>query len=235
MKTKSKLFSYFDVQSDDNKQFALHLSQLLSLSDEAMTTLVQSYRPVKETRTRSEEWMVVDKVVGKIGITHTEFMILYNVMDFLIRQMVDHLLEGDDPLIWPQDLQTLGVINEDGRKKLERLLSSIQDDVLPWYRRYRSERRELQVLPRLATADTTVELRGVLRETYTWGTPIEEFSPEIIDVVPVISVKIGLRGVSNESTYVHFQGKPEEIDYLIAELQAAKKAAQSLSDRYLQS
>ena len=103
----------------------------------------------------------------------------------------------------------------------------IESDILPVKTK---QMYEEGVLPSLRSVGTTVELRGVFDKVYRSGTPLENYSPELKSITPVISIIISVtRGDPKEFM---FQATPREIDSLIDHFEAAKKRAEILQQSH---
>jgi hypothetical protein len=93
----------------------------------------------------------------------------------------------------------------------------------------RERAAESGVLPAFTGVSTTVELRGVFKKPYKLGSKIEDYTPELLSYRPIVSVAISVDGgVTKTFT---FQATPDELKYIIAELQAAQKASTVLHSK----
>lgn len=73
------------------------------------------------------------------------------------------------------------------------------------------------------------ELRGRFRQNYDYDSiPIEQYKPELVDVVPVITVSLDLRGLNVEDCW--FQADEEKLNEMIATLLAAQKELKQLKE-----
>ena len=64
-------------------------------------------------------------------------------------------------------------------------------------------------------------MRAVREDIYRWGTPLDAYTPAVMDVTPIASIHIGVDEGTPENFY--FQVDEDDIDYLVSVLLAAKK------------
>jgi hypothetical protein len=227
---KSKLFQRFDPNDVPDKKFAQDLSLLLSLSPEQWNSIVAALTPILSARTESERKPIVEKLEVDTGLARTALGKATNLAGFFLSAFNDEDIKDEDPSLWADDLLSISLLTTDHRERfllfVDCLKSQALDDIEVLERRRKAESG---VLPAFTGASTTVELRAVFKKIYKWGTPINDYSPECEDLTPIVSVAIAAdSGIAKRFT---FQATPEEIEYLICELQAALKCAQVISDR----
>lgn len=135
----------------------------------------------------------------------------------------------EDSENWSFDLIDLNILDDNDSDTftafIELLEKNIQKEI-----EYLSKVRtaEAGVLPYFSGANTTVELRTVLKREYKWGENIDEFVPSIQTLTPVISVAIKVDSGSSKS--FTFQTSPKDVQYLIDELRSALKIASAIEN-----
>ena len=231
MKTRSKLFSRFDLADEENKKFATHLRQLLDVSDEARKACIASLADASLAETDTEREAVTVPLAKRTGLTHVEQNSVLNVLRFFALKMIHALeeesLKDDDPEKWGADLCALELITESERPAFVEALRSVEADVLP---RLKEERRRrfytTGVFPHLKSLGTTVELRGIQEDEYDWSKSVEDYTPNFIGLTPVASIHIGLRKADPEDIY--FQLDERDLERVIDSLVAVRKDIEEL-------
>lgn len=226
MEAKSKLFSRFDLDDKDNEPFRAHLRATLDLSAEQRDACIEALPSLRLAQMSNERDKITGQLADKTGLTHVVLGHALNVMQFFLNKLIqvldEDLLQGDDSEKWAQDLIVRKCMSESERSTFIEMVNSLSEKVVP---KVRGEvrRREFVngVLPCFRSFGTTVEMRAVLKETYDWLQPYEDYSPEVLDVTPVVSMHIGLnRGTPSD---VFFQVEERDLDLLINSLEATKK------------
>lgn len=225
---ESKLFARFDPESQGNEQFAKDLEQVLGLPQAQLDAILREAPALARAQTQADMREVVVRL-ERDGISPLTVQHATSLINFFARALLDEDTSADSPSQWAADLQDpdIGILAPDKASAFLEFVGRIKDDLLPELDSIRKQKTYgTGVLPSLKGGGTTVELRGIFREPYRWGSALSKYEPEVIGVVPVISVHIRLdAGTPNE---IWFQATPEELDYLISEFQAAKTASAAL-------
>jgi hypothetical protein len=226
---KSFFFSAFDVHSEANKEFLNHLKILMSATKEQREIVLKSVPDIQRAKIRSDRDKIVKNISQKTGLTITSIADIVNFISFFLRQIEDQGLEvrRDIPESWGDDLVYLGILDSELKEDFVdfmKALKNISDtEYIPLLRQRRAE---IGVLPSLSSTSTTVELRGVFDTSYISGSPIEDYLPKAMSVVPVISVAISV-DIGEPSRFV-FQATPEELNLFIDDLRSTIKQADAL-------
>jgi len=227
---KSKLFSRFDLQDKDNEQFVKDLHQLLGLSEEQREFVLSAMPSLSRAIVKAAEKKVLDDLESQTHLKLVDIGHAVDIIRFFTRKMLDDVTEDDTPEAWAADLQSLKVLDAKQAEVFSKFLTRLKSDFLP---ELATIRKGLMygagILPSIKGGGTTVELRGVFDKTFSWGTSVEEYAPELRDLVAVVSVHLIFdQGLPDE---IWFQATQDEIDLLISELQAARKQADMLKSR----
>jgi hypothetical protein len=227
---KSKLFNRFDPKDVGDNRFAEDLAMLLSLTPEQWNSIVSALTPLLECRTSAERRPIVEKLEAATGLARTVLQRITNQAGFFLSALHHEDTRDEDSRSWACDLTEMELLTSDATERFALFIDCLRDQALSQIEAIQRKREaEAGVLPAFTGASTTVELRGVFKKDYKWGKDLDAFIPEIADVVPVVSVAISVdSGATKRFT---FQATPAELEYLIKELQAAKKCAATLKDR----
>ncbi len=222
---ESKLFSQFDPNDEDNKQFLKDLRQILDLSEDQLITCVASASDLRLAQTRSSLRTVADAIAGKTKLTHTSVVGVWRVLRFFLDRFIQTdkaFLKGDTPAKWVADLHHLKCITESQTGTLSSVLERLQNEVVP---KVSAEirRREFAsgVFPTFKGFGATVEMRAIQHETYDWDNPLDEYSPQVVDITPVASIHISLDAGTPAEFF--FQIDEKDLNLLINCLKATQK------------
>lgn len=228
---KSKLFTnHFDLKDEKNEAFTKDLCQLLALSEAQRASVLAVIPPLSRSTTGAEDKRILDALSAETGLTLLELNDVVGVSKFLASRMLDDETKDDTPEQWASDLVEADILNEQESEACRAVLELLRAEHVEELRAIRKGRAySVGVFPSLRKAGTTVELRGVFEEPYDWGKPLDEYTPQLNDVVPVVSIHLAMNGGSPDEIW--FQASPEELDLLINKLQGAKKAVDVLKSR----
>jgi len=228
---KSRLFKalFDDPQSDNAKTFERHLKELLSLKEKARAECLAALpqilrRPTTPFQTRQ----TVEALAQSSQIDQQTVENALSILGFFVKALLSEDVPKDDHKHWAEDLGTLPGIEDAGRSSLEAIIRDLVQRHSDWRSQDRTERATAGVLPRFASMGMTVEARAVKEGRYHWGTPIEEYKPQISGLTYVASVHIGVDVGFPEDFY--FQLNETDIDNMIATLLASKKEIAALQD-----
>jgi hypothetical protein len=145
-----------------------------------------------------------------------------SVMRFFLEGLSNPQVPPNDYQSWVTDLRALDVLDDSTELVFTKVIDYIRQEILPCLDPEIKRRRAAGgVLPVLASSGATVELRAVRKERYRFGMPLLKYQSEILDVVPIVSIQIGVDfgHVKN----IFFQAEEQELDYLIDMLTSAKQ------------
>jgi len=220
---KSILFraSFDNVNSDSAKSFARDLHKALDLNENDRKACLRILGSIHLARTDSQKKQILDQLVIECQKDLIDLSSVLSIMNFILKALISKEIPQSDSDYWGEDLEEIGWIDGNSRSVFESLLKEIKSVPLNEIKKQIELRRTASgVLPSFTGCSITVEIRPVKKDIYRWGTPINEYKPEIIDVTPVVSISIGV-DVENTDDFF-FQADEEEIDHLINALQAAK-------------
>ncbi len=219
---KSILFSRLDLSDERNKGFSTDLVELLQLSQSQLDALVKSLPEYLESTTKPKKSALISDIAQSTGILQYRLDSLIAILIFFLAQMEDDEISVDEPDAWMQDLQELGVLSDENSVTFLRLIQELKTSTIERFSRIRRIQLETGgVLPSFSSIGYTVEMRGVFSEDYESWKPLETYSPKLLDLVPVASISIGIRGEAKSE--VAFQASLDQIDIMLGHLNAAKK------------
>ncbi len=220
---KSRVFAtlFEDPDSDKAKQFLRHLQDLLQLEPAARAQCLRTLPHLRAPQTPTQEREVIDKLASSTSIERAKLVNALSVLDFFVDALLAYRIPEDDWTHWADDLMALSALGANTKPVFESLLSEIRTD-LPALRQQDLERTAKGgVFPTFKSFGYTVEIRPIRRDFFRWGRPAEEYDPEILGSVMLVSFAIGVNEGLVEDFY--FQATEEDIDNMIATLMAAKK------------
>ncbi len=198
-----------------------------------MYQVLQEFPAILNEQIDNQKELLITSLIEKSGLTRLQTGSFLSLFRFFVSQFQEENLKiaEDSSESWTADLTALGIMEERWASEftsyMSAVTSKIKSDVL--------DTRDVQtyqagVLPSLKSLGTTVELRGIFDQTYRIGSPLEEYSPKLKSVTPIISVRISVDKGDIRDFY--FQATPREIDILINSLIAAKTGAGILAQSH---
>jgi hypothetical protein len=226
----SKLFSQFEVDREENKQFRSDLAVAMSLPQSQRSAVLDAFPDYIVAIDNEEKKSVLRKLVATTSLTQTAIAHAFDLITFLLRQLNDEEVAADSSDAWAEDLVHAGALTDDQRAVFVEFVSRLRTELAPGlHAMARARREERGVLPFLRSTGTTVELRAITRSIYRWGTPVEDYRSSIEGVVPVVSIQLGFD--SGMPSDVAFQMSVPLTERLIASLRAALEDVRALQSR----
>jgi hypothetical protein len=230
---ESRLFSRFDVNREENKQFKDDLILFLGLARQVRDIVLTNSAQLRLLVLESEGEELIRKTEETTQQPATIAARLLNMGGFFLEQLWDSEIRKEDtPEKWANDLSSLQVLTTDYQR--EAFLGSARfllDEVFPGYE---GRKKEIAfaagVLPSFKSIGTTVELRAVIAPKFRFGMKPDEYAPQVASVVPIVSISIGVDVGMPER--FHFQASERELKLLLAQLEAAKRDLEELKKRF---
>lgn len=206
--------------------FRKDLGRLQELSREHLATLVQAYIDYMLADKTEEEDEIAAEAAADLAIDDMERLnSLFRVTEFLRRGLEPVEASAEE---LSADLRELGVADEAAQADLEWFLGELQ-------RAYRSRaastnlRRVAQrkVIPRLAGISTVADMRAVFGNEHTFGEPSADYEPSILEVAPLVVMRIRVSGVDEDREFC-LQVDESELQNMIDALIAAAKELEAL-------
>jgi len=224
---RSALFNRMDVDDERNKGLSRSLSVFLGLSPDQQEACVDLLAEAVFAETGQLAESVVDKLRDRTQLTGTTAAQVLDMLRFFVEHMIDPHTAADTGEDWAEDLRDVGLLTSSQAETLVERLRAVRTTVLPQVRdEFVSRRAAAGVLPCFTGAGTTVELRAVVEGHYRWDTPVDDYVPKVVGVVPVVSVHLGLDVGTPKDVY--FQMDLGDIRRLIGTLVGAEKDAEAL-------
>ena len=222
---KSRLFSNFDPESEENRALGKHLRVFLGLTDSQRTVCVNALPQVVIAKTRAATRTILDRIERETHCTRVDLTPVLRLLQFFLDRMQKEETRTDTSAQWGDDLVELGVVTPPEAATFITYLERVRHEVFPKVKRLVKQREyAVGVFPSLNEFGVTVEVRGVQDRKYQLGTPIDEYLPRVEDVVGIVSMHIGV----DRGEGLCFQVDELELDLLIDGLQAAKADLQAL-------
>jgi len=219
---KSQLFSRFNVNGPANTDIKNDLAVLSSLTAKQAKAILKELPALNTVETEDEQTEIEQKLAKALDMTIVSLESINSLTGFFLRMARDKDTRADKVDDWVADLMELKLIQPSQAKRVAAFIDALKQQVEPATRGFVDQRRAAaKVFPTLTGSGTSVDVRGVLREEYLSGTPLEKYTPSIIDAVPIISVRITVD--TRENSEFAFQASPSTLDRLIKDLQAAQK------------
>ncbi|MCH8151184.1 MAG: hypothetical protein IH830_02280 [Planctomycetes bacterium] len=221
---KSRLFSGYDPNAKDAEDFSRDLRATLELSEEHLSQCLRTFPEMRRAGLKRVRDAFFKDLEQRTELSRLCLKQALSVMGFF----VDHLLGDDKREIrrdtaqeWADDLEHLKVIESNHRTAFLGLAADLVATASSLERERLRREAEAGVLPVFRSCGVTIERRAVQEDIYHWGEPIDDYQPEMVDSVNIISVHIGFDG--GDPSDVYFQMAEQHVDYLIDQLVAAKK------------
>jgi hypothetical protein len=225
---KSKLFSAFDIDHDDNKQFKRDMGIVGKMSVDQLEAIAAALPALAAVKTVRERKPLYDKLSKTTGLSLAELARAIDLGVFFVRSIrEDKEFGSDNPDAWVSDLLERGVVNQNDMGSVQRYLHLLKESVVPQVNEEQNRRRATaRVFPSFKGSSTCVGLRAVLKDEYELGMPLEDFRPQVSAMTPIISVLITVDAGDD----LAFQATPDELELLIGSLQSAVKSASAMED-----
>lgn len=176
-------------------------------------------RPLKDTLDILKRRVPVEKVIRAVE------KLLYSLsMLFKISEDYDDFRKNVECAI--------AEVKPDKRKTiLNKFISSLE--YLPEYYTYeRLESYKKKANRYYLDMEYSCDMRGRFSKDYVYGkTPFEDYVPELVDLVPIISIYFQLSDGEDHSSCI-FQASEEALDEIIANLYVAQKEIKLLKERF---
>ncbi len=226
---ESKLFQYFNPLGEENKSFLSDFKYVLEATPDQLNQVIHTLPEFLKAPNRTQSDPILDKMSTETGLPRIALGPIIRIGNFMSSSINDQRddISDDSPEAWANDLLSVGIIEEKqllAIVKFFQLIVEINDSEIKSVQLDR--RAESGVLPVFEAMGTTVELRGVFDTVHRLGMPIDNYSPSLVNIVPIISVS--LRVDSGDHTHFTFQSSLEDLGDIINKLEAAKKEASIL-------
>ncbi len=225
---RSKLFALFVPTNTVGKAFARDLKGALEISAEKRSSIIPKLMPVLFPNTPDEMDHAAQTLSNESGVAKDEIESLSRVAKVLLSAM--NTPEMTDSIEdWAADLVELGLIPADFSESFRQLASEVRRTLLAdAFTATARSAAASGVLPTLRGFGATVELRGIFAEPLRAGVGVSQSTPEVTDLVPMISVGITL---DTDSPSLYFQATPTELGLLVDALAGAISQADELQRR----
>lgn len=225
---KSKLFSRFDLKADDNKSFVDDLKNILSIEQEKRKEIIKIIIEYTKTFSNKQADKMIEKLSTELDLDIAKINNALVVLTFLMDKIIDDSFSSDTPIKWIDDLIEMSVIKREESKEMLEIFNEIWDLAKNEYKKVDTEQTYKRgALPIVKSIGYTVELRGIFKDEFTYGGNIDEFNPELVDFMPIISVGITTESDKQKNRFV-FQAEENHLKRIIDVLSSAIKEANIL-------
>jgi hypothetical protein len=223
----SRFFSTFDLTAERNSDFVPDLRLVLKMGDEQLRELLDALPKLMLARHEWEKSSAANDFASSHGLDRSDSERALVVTRFLCNKLRDPDFAEDTPTLWGEDLSASDLLAADEIPRFVQLVSALKEIVVPAVG-LELERRECAsgYLPFFSAMGITVELRGMFKHKFKLGCSASEYQPELADVVPVVSVAIGV-DEENRPPFT-FQMDERAVDEMIGYLEVAKRQIQEL-------
>lgn len=225
---RSRLFRTFHLDLRDNEQFVHDLRQLLELSPPSQQKAIDTLKQIAVASTSQQEQSLLEELVKQ---TDEPAASVYDAIDSL-RFFYDSLTSpesnSDTAEEIVDDLQSLGVIGADRRPVLLRIVEQVKEasDEL----RYDALERRAAAgpLPTLRGIGASADLRAVTSKPYASNIAVDDYTPQVIGTVGMISVSIRTSSATPEA--YGFQMTRDGAELFVKVIRAALKDLDALTN-----
>jgi hypothetical protein len=224
-KMKTKLFYSIMMEPEVAKAFLSDLHTVFRSPAGLRLACIGVLPELADKMTTRQSMELAKSVAREQGTSIVEVLSNLQSLQLLTKTLADEDVPGDSIDDMLLDLEESGKaqglhITEDDKSVFRDLVTQIQDRIVPSYRELQRRKAAASgVLPSLKSFGTTVELRAVAGKPFRIGMSADKYEPEILGLVPVISVSLGVD--SGPIQHFSFQASPKEITALIEELRSA--------------
>lgn len=223
---KSKLFSRFDPNTEENKKFSDDLKIVLSVRKEKRDKIISLIIEYVKTFSWRKAEEIVEKLSTDLNLEVVKINKVVQILTFFMDKINNDSFSSDTPEKWTDDLKDISIINEEESKEMLEVFNSIWDLAKNEYKKVDTERTYKKgVLPSVKSVGYTVELRGIFKDEFKYGGNVNEFTPELIDFIPIISIGITTESDKQKNRFV-FQAEKEHLKRIICVLESAIKEAE---------
>lgn len=225
----SRLFSRFDPETDENRALKKDLRSLLGLSTSARDACIRRLPDFLLAQTPEHTRRVLEDLENEERVSGLQSTSAFQLGRFFVRAMLRESTREDPAQAWADDLVELDLLSRPESALFVEIVERIRRDVLPSVGpELRQREYATGVLPSLASCGVTAELRGIVEEKFHWGNPVDEYRPNLLGVVPVVSIHIGVDSGPQKDFF--FQASKSELQLLIDSLLAARVDLESLEN-----
>jgi len=225
---KSELFSTFDPKKRENDEFTSDMKRLLDLwSDDTKRDLFKNeLAGIILTKTNLEEKAALENLADAISESWTTTSDAMKCVMFVLGHFISKKGRMDQPADLVSDMTALRLIGESTQTSATALLEWVKNDLLPKVEpELRRRGAASGLFPSLKGISVDVELKAVQIDKYTTEQKVEDYTPNITEIVPVASIEIRTTG----DDFV-FQGDKGDLTVMINHLQAAIKDLEALEN-----
>ena len=199
-------------------------------ADEASTVLrfAPSYEKAYVGRVQQE---VADEAAERAGMEHRAAHTALAAATYLAKAFADGPATHDSPEDVADALYEREFIPEESVPRLIQVLRHIREEIAPevFYEQRKFDAASSGA-PILQQWNMQTNYRPVLRDGYKIYSDVDDYQPELLGVVPVVTARMTV-GQENQHT-ISFQFPRDQLDSMIAQLESLKKEFEE-ADEYL--
>lgn len=223
---RSELFSRLDYTPGD-KEWPRRIDRLLRFAGVSAALLPDLLTAALRATTKAERDKVLDEFAEKSGLPRVEVETVQAVGLGLAGTLADRKLAREDsPEDIASDFLEAGYIEEDRLPELSSALATLKSFALSEYELSVARRRALSsTLPVLSGLGWEVDVRALWHQRYDAADAVEDYSPEILGVVPIVILRVETTQDDQEPLTlqidaVGIQWLRDQLDSMQAELSA---------------
>jgi hypothetical protein len=218
---KTHLAKQFNANPVLQKRFKEDLQVIFSLSQDKRSAILNEYLQFSSKFYNPQGSFSLTKLGEKYSEDPVCIHTFLNLSAFFAEAILENLDDSIDEIA--KDIFDLQIITHENIVDFKKFLENIKDKAQEINSSTKRQKEQVGILPFYTSIDTTVELRTLLETEYDCGEKIEEFSPKISELIPVITCRVRVdSGLQRE---FFFQTSIDSLTELIDCLIAAKKTA----------
>lgn len=216
---KSKLFAEFDPR--ETQDFERDLKRALTLSPTQAQIVAGEAAEFFLARTERTRDALANDISRKSNAPLTDVRSALKVFTFFLRMLTQDKFSSDRPEDLFDDLLDSEFVSSEHRTSFITAIETIKIVAVSSIEDINRARTGAGITPSLELAETTVELRGVIKPDFEVGDKADMYEPRLLGFVPVVSVRIQLdRGQPND---ICFQCDEFQWTLLLEHLRATDK------------
>jgi hypothetical protein len=224
---KSNLFSRYDLTDEDNKSFVEDIDKTLSIGREGLKHLIERYPNILSKTLKHERVKECENLSKELHVDFSAVWTAINVLGFFTSRLIEEEYKDDSAEQLTEDVFSLNLINEEKKDTFLEVIEILKEDLGNTLIKASAERiSKLGVLPSFSGINTSVELRSIIERNIRFDESVDEYSPNLIGYIPIISISISSDDENNSNYY--FQATIEETIIIIKNLQAALKISETM-------
>jgi hypothetical protein len=216
---KSRLFAQFDPH--EAPDFERDLKRTLTLSPNQAQVVAGESAEFFLARTERTKDGLANDLARKTNAALGDVRSALKIFSFFLRMLTQDKFSGDRPEDLFDDLQDGEFVSSEQRATFIAGVETVKIVAVSSIEDINRARTGAGITPSFELAETTVELRGIIKPDFEVGDKAESYEPRLMGFVPVVSLRILLdRGEPSE---ICFQCDEFQWNLLLEHIRATDK------------